>query len=382
MTESRVVVAGAGVAGLETALALRALGEGLVTAELVAPELDFTYRPLAVTEPFHAGELRRFPLERLVHAAGAQLRRGAVASVDTEAKTVTLEDGAELGYDSLVLALGARPRADVPGALTFRGPEDSEAVEALLERATAGELHRIAFVLPRGATWPLPLYELALLTAEYLVASMTRSVEIVLVTPEERPLAIFGAAASDAIATLLDLRGIHVTGELDVDADAIVALPTLEGAPLPGVPQDAHGFVATDELGWVLGLSDVYAAGDLTQFPVKQGGIAAQQADAVAGSIAADAGARVRPVTFKPVLRGLLLTGMAPRFLRSEGGRPSLVDTNALWWPPAKIVGRYLAPFLAEQLGLARESLRPPRTDAVEVEVAMDTRDHAAWSAV
>jgi sulfide:quinone oxidoreductase len=132
----------------------------------------------------------------------------------------------------------------------------------------------------------------------------------------------------------------------------------------------------------VLGLSDVYAAGDLTQFPVKQGGIAAQQADAVAGSIAADAGARVRPVTFKPVLRGLLLTGMAPRFLRSEGGRPSLVDTNALWWPPAKIVGRYLAPFLAEQLGLARESLRPPRTDAVEVEVAMDTRDHAAWSAV
>jgi hypothetical protein len=86
------------------------------------------------------------------------------------------------------------------------------------------------------------------------------------------------------------------------------------------------------------------------------------------------------------VLRGLLLTGEAPTFLRAElaGGRgdTSTATSELLWWPPGKIVGRYLAPFLAEQLGLARESLRPPRTDAVEVEVAMDTRDHAAWSAV
>jgi len=379
----RVVVAGAGVAGLETALALQALAAGLVSVELVAPEADFTYRPLAVAEPFRVGEMRRFPLDRLVRAAGAKLLGGAVAAVDAGRKTLTLEGGAELAYDALVLALGARPRAVVPGALTFRGPEDRSAVAALLERATSGDVRRIAFVLPRGAAWPLPLYELALLTSEYLVSRMTRGVEIILVTPEERPLALFGPAASDAISHLLVLRGIRFTQDEHVEADAIVALPTLEGTPLEGVPQDDRGFIATDEFGWVLGLTDVYAAGDLTQFPIKQGGIAAQQADAVASSIAADAGAPIRPAAFEPVLRGLLLTGMTPRFLRSgQGARLSLVDTQPLWWPPAKIVGRYLTPFLAEHLGISRESMRPPGTDVVPVNVALDTRDHAAWSSV
>ena len=84
MTDRHVVVAGAGVAGLETALALQALGEGLVSVELVAPETEFTYRPLAVAEPFRVGEMRRFPLERLVHAAGAELRHGALRSVDAD----------------------------------------------------------------------------------------------------------------------------------------------------------------------------------------------------------------------------------------------------------------------------------------------------------
>jgi sulfide:quinone oxidoreductase len=384
MTERHVVVAGAGVAGLETALALQALGDGLVSVELVSPEAEFTYRALAVAEPFRVGEMRRFPLERLVHAAGADLRRGAVVSVDADGKMVTLEDGTKLAYDVLVLALGARPRAVVPGALTFQGSqEDRDAMAELLERASAGEVRRIAFVLPREATWPLPLYELALLTSEYLVSHMTRHVELVLATPEERPLALFGPAASDAISQLLELRGIRHTSNDHVEADAIVTLPTLEGPPLDGIPQDEHGFVATDEFGWVLGLTDAYAAGDLTQFPIKQGGIATQQADAVASSIAADAGARVRPATFEPVLRGLLLTGMSPRFLRTaRGAHPSLVDTQPLWWPPAKIVGRYLTPFLAEHLGLSRESVRPPGIDAVPVDVAIEMRNHAAWSSI
>src|SRR5262249_5119732 len=91
--------------------------------------------------------------------------------------------------------------------------------------------------------------------------------------------------------------------------------------------------------------------GDMTTFPVKQGGIAAQQADVVAAAIAARAGADVVPEPFDPVLRGLLLTGGAPAFLRAElhGGRAdtSSVADEALWWPPGKIAARYLAPFLA-----------------------------------
>jgi sulfide:quinone oxidoreductase len=392
-----VLVAGAGVAGLEVALALQALAAEFVSVQLVAPETEFTYRPLAVAEPFRVGEVRRFPLEPLARAAGSQLRRGTLTTVASERKLVTLNDEVELGYDVLVLTLGARPREAIAGALTFCGAQEGPELAELLDRATSGQLRRIVFALPAAATWPLPLYELALLTAEYLTDHTTTAVEIVLATPEDRPLALFGPEASDAIRELLEIRGVrleasvvpigwdegvlHLAGDKRIDADAVVALPKLEGPPVAGLPQDAAGFVPTDEFGWVLGLIDVYAAGDLTQFPVKQGGIAAQQADAVASAIAADAGATVKPTAFKPVLRGLLLTGRTPRFLRSRMGTShSLADTEPLWWPPAKIVGRYLTPFLAEHLGLSDEYPRPERTDAIPVEVELEIDDRATWS--
>jgi sulfide:quinone oxidoreductase len=392
------MVAGAGVAGLETALALNALAREFVSVELVAPETQFVYRPLSVAEPFGVGEVRRFPLDKLVQAAGARLLNAGVVSVDPELKSLVLDDGSHVEYDVLVLALGARTRDAVSGALTFRGPEDESAFEQLLARATTGEIRRLVFAVPPAATWPLPLYELTLMTSEYLADRGTRGVDVVLVTPEDRPLALFGPEASDAIRDLLEIRSIEVhtsvvplgwsagklqlAGDQRIDADAVVALPRLEGPTLPGIPSDQGGWVPTDEFGWVLGLTDVYAAGDMTQLAVKQGGLAAAQADAAASAIAADAGAPVRPKPFRPILRGLLLTGMTPRYLHAEPGRGrSLVDTEPLWWPPAKIVGRYLTPFLAQHLGLSIPSERPPG-DGIEVEVEIESSDHQSWSAV
>jgi len=393
----RVIVAGAGVAGLETALALRALAGELVSVEVLAPEHEFTYRPFAVAEPFRVGEVQRAPLETLVRAAGARLHEGSLAAVDADRKTAILEHAGEHPYDVLVLALGAKAHEAVPGALTFRGPEDRDEVVALLARATAGRLGRIVFAIPAAATWPLPAYELALLTATYLHERGTSDVDVALVTPEARPLAMFGPAASDAIAKSLESAGVrvetasvarawesgilHFVGGGEAAADAVVALPKLTGPPIGGLSQDEAGFVATDELGRIPGMSEVYAAGDLTGLPIKQGGLAAQQADAVASAIAADAGADVRPAPFTPVLRGLLLTGSAPRFLRAERGT-SLVDARALWWPPSKIVGRYLSPFLAEHLGLVTDVDEPPPGDAVPVEVSLETRDRATWSTI
>lgn len=396
-TAQRVLVAGAGVAGLETALALRALAAEVASVELLAPEREFVYRPLAVAEPFRVGEVRRFPLDRLVAAAGAQLHQGMVSELDWKEKTARLADGGVVEYDTLVLAPGAQAIEAIPGALTFRGPEDGAALAELLERATGGELERIVFTIPAGSTWPLPLYELAFLTAAYLVEHLTRGVEVILVTPEERPLMAFGKAASDAIEQLLAIRGIRVQtstvadvwsgGQLDlansepIAADAVVSLPRLQGPPIDGLPQDEDGFVPTDEFGWVLGLTDVYAAGDITQSSIKQGGIAAQQADAVATAIASDLGAHSRPSEFRPVLRGLLLTGGTPRFLRADPDHhASLAATQPLWWPPGKIVGRYLSPFLAEQLGLRTDYPEPPRDVAVPVELALESPMRGTWS--
>ncbi len=381
-----VVVAGAGVAGLETALALQALAPEHASVELIAPEDEFVYRPLAVAEPFHVGEVRRFPLEQLVAAAGAELRHGALVAVDPDETRAVLADGSTVEYDVLVLALGGHPLPALPGALTFRGHrEDSEELTRLLERLTTADLRRLVFAVPAGSTWPLPLYELALLTGEYVAEHLTQA-ELTVVTPEEQPLALFGTKASEAMAQLLEMRGIgfraastpvafeggvlRLAAGREVAADAVVALPLLEGLRLDGIPQDEHGFVPTDEFGRVAGLTDVYAAGDLTQSSIKQGGIAAQEADAVAEAIAADAGAAVQPIPCPPVLRGLLFTGFVPRFLRHEEDGPSLVDTQPLWWPPGKIVGRYLSPFLAEHLGLATSG--PPPADALPIEVAVD----------
>lgn len=382
---TKVLIAGAGVAGLEAALALRELAGELLEVELVAPETEFVYRPLAVTEPFRAGEATRFPLHRLAEAAGAGITRASVRSVDSQRRVLITSDGGALHYDALLLSLGARPVAGIPGALTFRGPADEEAFSALLQDARAGRVTKLVFALPSGTSWPLPVYELALLTAVHLADAGASRVELTLVTPEERPLQLFGTAGSEAAAELLAQHGINLLvdttpvavegGSLRllpdqwIDADRVVALPRLEGLRLEGVPHDAKGFVPTDTSGAVRGLEDVYAAGDLTDFPIKQGGIAAQQADAAAESIAAAAGARLDPQPFRPVLRGLLLTGLTPRYLRSEpASEHSAADTEPLWWPPAKIVGRYLAPFLASQLHIT-EGPPPASGDRVAVDV-------------
>ena len=387
---TKVLIAGAGVAGLEAALALRDLAGELVEVELVSPETDFVYRPLAVAEPFQAGEARRFPLHRLAEAAGAGLTRAAVRSVDPERRMVVTSDARALRYDALLLALGARPVAGIPGALTFRGPGDEEAFAELLHDARAGRVERLVFALPAGSSWPLPLYELALLTAVHLAEAGASRVKLTVVTTEERPLQLFGITASEAVADLLELHGITLRADTTalaleggslrvlpderIEADRVVALPRLDGLRLEGVPHDANGFVPTDAHGLVRGLDDVYAAGDLTDFPVKQGGIATQQADAAAESIAAAAGAPVEPRPFKPVLRGLLLTGMSPRYLRAEPGSVrSVADTEPLWWPPAKIVGRHLAPFLASQLHVSES---PPPTSGQTIAIDVDLRAH------
>jgi sulfide:quinone oxidoreductase len=394
----RIAIAGGGVAALEATLALRALAEERVSIELIAPAPDFVYQPLAVAEPVRVGEVRRFPLPALAEAAGAHFRQGEVTSVDWGRHAVELRDGSEIRYDILLVALGARPQTGVPNGLTFRGPEDGPAFAEILEEAVMGETQSIAFALPAGISWPLPLYELALLTDAFLTDRGTRGVKIILVTPEEKPLALFGDRASNAIKELLELRGIEVrlrtvplhfedgtlrvAPEAEIQADRVVALPKLQGPWMAGLPVDGEGFIPADRFGRVASVEDVYVAGDATRFPLKQGGIAAQQADAAATSIAAEVGAPVEPVPFRPILRGLLLTGMTPHFLRADVGTArSDVDLEPLWWPPAKIVGRYLAPFLASRLGLSQAPPEAPAGGAVPVEIELEfsPRELAAW---
>jgi sulfide:quinone oxidoreductase len=268
----------------------------------------------------------------------------------------------------MVVACGARLGVALPGAVTFWGTSESAVFESLLAELEAGDIRDITFAMPAAHAWSLPLYELALMTATRLSsAGMRERARLTFVTPEAAPLEVFGPKASARAAELLDAAGIRVvastyaaacregTVELvphgSIAADRVVSLPRITGPGLEGLTNDEEGFVVVDLHGLVAGTENVYAAGDVTNLPVKQGGLAAQQADVVAEWIASRLGASVHPRAFRPVMRGLLFTGAEPEFLRYEaaggGGEGSATDRDALWWPPDKIAGRYLAPYLA-----------------------------------
>jgi sulfide:quinone oxidoreductase len=364
---ARVLVVGGGVAAVELVLALHHLAREHVELELLAPNGDFAYRPLAVAEPFELGETRRFDLHEIVAEHGAEHRADTLTAVDAEHRRVRTKSGEEIPYDALALAIGARPTEALPGALTFAREADTTPFRELLDELEHGLVRNVVFAVPSGTVWALPLYELALMTATFIERRSLSDVKLAVVTPEVSVLHIFGSAASRAVSSLLDERGIEVhTRQAPIriedrtlivahdgahPADRVVSLPRLEGPCVPGLPHDSRGFIPTDRHGRVDGVNDVYAAGDATTFPIKQGGLATQQADVVADAIAAWAGASVAPEPFRPVLRGILLTGRTPthlsRPLGDDVGDESRADVEPLWWPPSKIAGRYLSPYLA-----------------------------------
>jgi sulfide:quinone oxidoreductase len=356
----RVLIAGGGVAGVEAALRLHALAGDRVRIELLSPRADLVDRPLQVREPFDGTFAPRLPLARL-DARDIRVREDALESVEAARGRVLTRSCARVGYDRLLVATGAPLTVAVPGALAFGGPTGGGRFERVMRRLRDAGAGRLALVVPPGPGWSLPLYELALLAAPRLPG-----VEVLVVTPEARPLATFGAAAADAVADVLAAAGVRVRtgavataavdGALELSdgtrepADAVVAGPAVTGPWLHGLPADMDGFVVVDRPGAVPGCPGVDAAGDVTAGPIKQGGLAAQQADAAATAIAAAAGAPVPPAPEACTLRAVLLTGGEPLYLRAElvQGRPrnSVASREPLWWPPVKLAAHHLASFL------------------------------------
>ncbi|HSZ12598.1 MAG TPA: FAD-dependent oxidoreductase [Solirubrobacteraceae bacterium] len=366
-SKRRVLIAGGGVAALETLLALRALAPELTEITVLAPNAEFVYRPMTVREPFSYPEANRYAIAPIVREAGAQLVVDELAWVDPEQRIAHTSTDAEIPYDALVLALGARARPRYEHALTIDDRRLDKTMHGLIQDVEEGYVKSIAFVSPGRMAWPLPLYELALMTAGRAY-DMNVEVAITLVTPEDSPLAIFGKNASDTVAELLAqarIETIHSAyaevpragevvinpGGRQLQVNRVVALPELYGPGVRGLPLSEHGFYRIDVHGKLVDVDHIYAAGDATEFAVKFGGIAAQQADALAEAIAALAGAPITPEPFHPVIHGILLTGDKPRYLtaRITGGQgfSSEISDTPSWAPATKIAAKYLAPYLA-----------------------------------
>jgi sulfide:quinone oxidoreductase len=385
----RVLVAGGSFAGLEATLALHHLLSERIDLVMLTPRGELTYRPLAVEEPFTMRPPERRALGPILEELGYRLERDAIARVLPDERAIETAAGKRLEYDGLIVCVGGRMRSPYERAATISAPGEEIDIDATL--LSAGELadERIALIVPPGSTWPLPIYEIALLAERRARELGRREARIAIFTHEPAPLSLFGQVPSDAVAELLERRGIEVhtnvrvieeEGELyaipdrtRIEAGIVIALPEVDGPALEGLPSDERGFIPIDEHCRVPGLERVYAAGDATAFPVKQGGLATQQADAAAEHLAAELGAEVQPQPFQPVLRGQLIAGAESLHLRQAltgGHGEGDISPDYLWWPPQKVAGRFLAPFLGgEALGAGS---RLAEGSLIDVEVPLE----------
>jgi sulfide:quinone oxidoreductase len=362
----RVVVAGGGIAGLEALIALRRQAPELTRVTLVSPRDTFAYRPLGVEEPFGGRTGRRHALPSIAAGLRATYVRDGLASVDPAAGTVALRSGGTLAYDSLIVALGAHAYPAFGHGITFDRAREREAFDELLSDIDARLVPHVAVVVPEHVGWTLPAYELAFATRAYGASPRGREVAVTLVTHERQPLAAFGTSVSRTVARILAEAGVEVACGRDalvmsdtaliaggrwLTAERIVALPRVAGPRPAGLPSDLHGFVPVDDHARVAGLDGVYAAGDATAGPVKQGGIAAQQAGAAVDHIIARLRGEPEPDPAAPVLRGVLNTPRGTLYLQAElgpgrAGEGSLASWEPLWSAPGRVASKWLSEYL------------------------------------
>lgn len=359
----KVTIAGGGVAAVEAALALHDLAGAHVAVTIVSPRADFVLTPSAIGAVFGWGHVQHWPLSDIADEVGATVVAASIVDVRPDEHQVELSDGLSLDYDVLLLACGAEPRPAFDNCCTFLAEGDPAPLRGILADLEGGWSKSVAFVVPSSVHWTLPAYELALLTSRQVRSMGIGDTEITIVTHEDRPLSLLGPQANAAIVDVLAHFGVAVecganveavipghglrlgSGDRTVGVERVVALPRLEGHRLPGLPCDRDGFLPVDGYGRVGDVVDIFAAGDNIQSPLKHGGIATQQADVAARSIAA-----------------LVVPGVEPRPLRHlHHGSPPLIGdpvatdehswrTAPPWWLPTDIVGRYLQPWVDARL--------------------------------
>ena len=372
MAKDVVCVVGAGTAGLESLLAARARFGADLDLRLIAPEREFRYRPMTEASLFRPAAERGLAIADLVAETGATWVQDRVDAVHEQDGVVLTRDGDTVPFDYLLLSIGGHTRRPLhQGAVWERG-RDPGVLDQIIAEILMDEIRTVAVNIPRGARWPLPGYELALVLAWRAANSAAR---VTLLTAEERPLGALGSVATAAVSAELDAAGVEVIAGVEVSDEAqpadaptqpitltlagagppelafdrLLSLPTVVAPFLAGVPTDDAGFIETDETLKVCGSPRVWAAGSCIAAELEHSALAAQQADAAIDAIAAAArrgaggdGERSDPPGAGD-LTGMILTGQRTRWLAENPPGIKQPSTRVLWWPPGRAVGRMLA---------------------------------------
>jgi sulfide:quinone oxidoreductase len=432
MSVPLLTIVGSGTGALEALLGARKLLGAEVELCLIAPEREFHYRPIDPDSLFAPVCERSLRIAEIAEIAGARLVDDRAAVVDQQRRSVLTRDGDSVGFDYLLLAPGGRSqRALRQGELWMRGGDPAFLDDIIVELG-AGKIHRVAVVVPRGARWSVPAYELALVMA-WSTADAARA-KVTLITAEEQPLAALGDATSTAVARELDAAGVELLtavesvdvpapesgrrakavelvllpedGDRAADAligqppdpdhvrfsggsrvafDRMISLPTVVGPKIAGVATDAAGFIEVDETLRVCGSERVWAVGACLAATLEHSALAARQADAAIAAIAAEVSGTPlgEPLEGATELTGILLTGRREQWLAENPVGTREPSTRCLWWPPGRAVGRMLAEQIAAR-DTSLESNLPsgPEGLVVRAPIALDHGAAAAPTAV
>ncbi len=369
-SQTDVLIAGGGVAALETLMTLHERLGASKRITLLAPHAEFRYRPLAAYVGLAPGLRTSLPLSDIAAEFGAVHLRDQLSAVRADRAEAITRSGTTIEYEALVVAIGAIGLDPFPSAVTLGMPRQEAAFESFVGRVRDGTLERVVVVEPSHLSWTLPAYETALLLRH---ESSLPTMRVTVTTPESAPMEEFGPEIAAAISDRLHDRDVDLLprtvpepiagDELWIPlrglmpVDAVVALARPAGPLVAGLPHDALGFIPVDAAGAVRGLRRVWAAGDATDRATKQGGFAMQQAQVVSADVAATLSGAPPERGASPatpmVMRATLLDGDRALYFRAEqeagAGWNGVVSWDPLWSPPGKIAGGRLADYLAER---------------------------------
>ncbi|MEW1931329.1 FAD-dependent oxidoreductase [Rhodococcus sp. NPDC079359] len=205
----KIVIVGAGLAGIRTAEHCRRAGfDGELVLIGDEPHLPYDRPPLS--KKVLRGDALDSTLEPEQFFADNRidLRLGtSVSGLDTETRTITLQDGSSIGYDNLVIATGLRPRrlrglADLAGVHVLRSMDDCVGIRAELNDA------RAALVVGGG-----------FIGCEVAASLRDLGHDVTLVEPQNTVLeSVLGTVIGGLVQRLHTERGVKVLTGVGVDS--------------------------------------------------------------------------------------------------------------------------------------------------------------------